>query len=70
MLYKPRLGALEKLNPLLNGVLSNVSLATANVLSYAMLTMVAVFLISGPVITYYFWKKNKRMKAASSTGSA
>jgi len=70
MLYKPRLGALEKLNPLLNGVLSNVSLATANVLSYAMLTMVAVFLISGPVITYYFWKKNKRMKAASPTGSA
>jgi hypothetical protein len=70
MLYKPRLGALGKLNPLLTGVLTNVSPATANLLSYAMLTMVAIFLISGPVITYYFWKKNKRMKAVSPTGSA
>jgi len=70
MLYKPRLGALDKLNPLLNGVLTNVSLATANLLSYALLTMVAIFLVSGPVITYYFWKKNKRMKAASPTSSA
>jgi hypothetical protein len=62
--------ALGKLNPLLNGALTNVSPGTADLLSYAMLTMVAIFLISGPVITYYFWKKNKRMKAASPTGSA
>jgi uncharacterized membrane protein len=58
------------LNPLLNGVLTNVSPNTADLLSYAMLTMVAIFLISGPVVTYYYWKKNKRMKAASPTGSA
>jgi len=70
MLYKPPLGVAGKLNPLLNGVLSNVSLGTANLLSYAMLSMVAIFLVSGPVITYYFWKKNKRMKATSPTGSA
>jgi len=58
------------LNPLLNGALTNVSLSTANALAYAMLGVVAIFLLSGPVITYYFWKKNKRMKAASPTGSA
>ena len=58
------------MNPLLNGVLTNVSPNTADLLSYAMLTMVAIFLISGPVVTYYYWKKNKRMKAASPTGSA
>jgi uncharacterized membrane protein len=58
------------LNPLLNGVLTNVTPGTADILSYAMLAMVAVFLISGPIVTYFYWKKNKRMKAASPTGSA
>lgn len=50
--------------------LSNVPLGTANILSYSMLLVVAVFLLSGPAITYYYWKKNKRMKAASPTGPA
>ena len=58
------------MNPLLNGVLTNVTPGTADILSYAMLAMVAVFLISGPIVTYFYWKKNKRMKAASPTGSA
>ena len=49
--------------------LSNVPLSTANTLSYLMLILVAIFLISGPSITYYYWRKNKRMKAASPTGS-
>jgi uncharacterized membrane protein len=49
--------------------LTNVPLGTANLLSYIMLVVVAIFLISGPAITYYYWKKNKKMKAAS-TGSA
>jgi len=53
-----------------SALLSNVPLGTANLLSYTMLGMVAIFLISGPAITYYYWRKNKRMKAASPTGSA
>ena len=50
--------------------LTSVSLGTANDLAYLMLVVVAVFLISGPALTYYYWKKNKKMKAASPTGSA
>jgi len=53
-----------------SSALSNVPLSTANALSYLMLAMVAIFLISGPSITYYYWRKNKRMKAATPTGSA
>jgi uncharacterized membrane protein len=50
--------------------LTSVSLGTANTLSYVMLVVVAIFLTSGPAITYYYWKKNKKMKAASPTGPA
>jgi len=50
--------------------LSNVSLGTANALADLILVLVALFLISGPSITYYYWRKNKRMKAVSPTGSA
>jgi len=49
--------------------LSNVPLGTANALADLMLVIVAIFLISGPSITYYYWRKNKRMKAATPTGS-
>jgi hypothetical protein len=55
---------------MLSSLLSNVPPGTANTLSYAMLVMVAIFLLSGPSITYYYWRKNKRMKAAAPTGSA
>ncbi len=55
---------------MISTLLSNVPLSTANLLSYGLLIMVAIFLISGPAITYYYWKKNKRMKAVSPTGSA
>ena len=51
-------------------LLSSVSLGTANSLSYLMLVVVAIFLLSGPSITYYYWRKNKRMKASLPTGSA
>jgi hypothetical protein len=53
-----------------NSLLSNVPLGTANLLSYSMILVVAIFLLSGPAITYYYWRKNKRMKAVSPTGSA
>jgi len=53
-----------------SALLTNVSLGTANELSYLMLVVVAIFLISGPSLTYYYWRKNKRMKAVSPTGSA
>jgi hypothetical protein len=49
--------------------LSNVPLSTANTLADLMLVVVAIFLISGPSLTYYYWRKNKRMKAAVPTGS-
>jgi len=52
-----------------SSALSNVPLSTANTLSYLMLAVVAIFLLSGPSITYYYWRKNKRMKAAAPTGS-
>jgi hypothetical protein len=52
-----------------NSLLSNVPLGTANLLSYSMIVVVAIFLLSGPAITYYYWRKNKRMKAVSPTGS-
>ena len=45
--------------------LANVPASTANILSYTMLVVVAIFLISGPSITYYYWKKNKQMRAGS-----
>lgn len=50
-------------------VLSNVPLGTANILSYSMLIVVAIFLLSGTSLTYYYWRKVKKMKAASATGS-
>jgi hypothetical protein len=53
-----------------SSLLSNVPLSTANLLSYSMLVVVAIFLLSGPAITYYYWRKNKRMKALSPTGSS
>jgi uncharacterized membrane protein len=53
-----------------NPPLTNVPAGTADVLSYLMLVVVAIFLLSGPVVTYYYWRKNKRMKADSPTGSA
>lgn len=49
--------------------LTNIPPGTANILAYTMIIVVAIFLLSGPVITYYYWRKNKRMKAGS-TGSA
>jgi hypothetical protein len=55
---------------MLGTALTNVSLGTANALSYAILLVVAVYLLSGPAIVYYYWKKNKRMKAAMPAGPA
>ncbi len=51
-------------------ILSNVPSGTADTLAYTILIVVAIFLISGPAITYYYWKKNKQMKAAAPTGPA
>jgi uncharacterized membrane protein len=55
---------------MLDSPLSNVPLGTANTLAYLILVLVAIFLITGPTITYYYWRKNKKMKAAAPTGSA
>lgn len=50
-------------------LLSNVPPGTADTLSYFMLVVVAMFLLSGPAITYYYWKKNKKMKMGTPTGN-
>jgi preprotein translocase subunit SecG len=50
--------------------LSNVSSGTANFLSYTILVVVAIYLISGPAFAYFLWKRNKGMKAAAPTDSA
>jgi uncharacterized membrane protein len=55
---------------LIGFLLSNVPAGTADILSYTMLVVVAIFLLSGPAVSYYYWKKNKRMKMAVPTGSA
>ncbi len=55
---------------MISSVLTNVPSGTANFLSYTMLVVVAIFLISGPVITYYYWRKSKRMKAVPTTATS
>jgi threonine/homoserine/homoserine lactone efflux protein len=47
------------------GSLLSVSLGTANILAYFMLCVVAVFLISGPVIVYVLYRKSKRERTAA-----
>lgn len=49
---------------MLTGFLSNVPIETADFLAYTMMVLVAVFLIFGPSVTYYYWRKNKKMRAA------
>lgn len=59
-----------KLNQLFTAFLTNVSPATANTLAYAMLGVVAVFLISGPIITYIYYRKSKRENSAPAPSPA
>jgi preprotein translocase subunit SecG len=42
--------------------LSNVSLGTADMLAYLLIVLIAIFLVAGPALTYYYLKKTKRMK--------
>jgi uncharacterized integral membrane protein len=53
-----------------SSLLTNVPLSTANLLAYVMGALIAMFLLTGLSISYYYWRKNKRMKVASPTGSA
>ncbi|MDA4124927.1 MAG: hypothetical protein OK438_05705 [Thaumarchaeota archaeon] len=55
---------------MMGSILSNVPAGTANFLSYSMLAVVALFLLSGPFIVYYYYRKIKKTKAVSPTGSA
>jgi len=50
-------------------MLSNVSLGTANILAYLMLVVVAVFLLSGPAIYYFFSRKRKQEVKAEPAAS-
>ncbi len=58
------------MNNLIGSLLTNVSAGTGNILSYSMLVVVGVFLVSGPFIFYYYYRKTKKMKAVAPTGSA
>jgi preprotein translocase subunit SecG len=51
-------------------VLFAISPGTANLLAYSMLVVVAIFLVSGPIIVYIFYKKNKREQAAAQPNPA
>ena len=51
-------------------VLSNVPIGLANTLSSVMLVLVAILLLSGPAMVWYFWKQNKKLKAAQPTTGA
>jgi hypothetical protein len=55
---------------LLKGALTAVSPATGNVLAYSFLIVVAVFLLSGPAIAYFYYRKNKRERAMAQPSSA
>jgi len=48
----------------LHPMLSNVSPGTADLLSYLMLVVVAIFLLSGPAIYYIFSRKGKKAAPA------
>jgi uncharacterized membrane protein len=52
---------------MLKALATNVPLGTADILSWAMLVVVAIFLLSATGITYYYWKKDKKSKAAPAT---
>jgi len=57
------------LTVLAQSMLSNVSLGTANILAYLMLVVVAVFLLSGPAIYYFFSRKRKQEVKAEPAAS-
>jgi hypothetical protein len=50
--------------------LANVPATWANALSWSMLVIVAVFLISGPVLVYTYYKKYKRERTAPAATAA
>lgn len=52
---------------LLGGLLSVVSPATANLLSYAMLLLVAIFLLGFAGMTWFFWRQYKKTKVSAAT---
>jgi hypothetical protein len=49
--------------------LLTVPASTANTLAYAMLVVVAIFLVSGPALVYYFWKQDKKLRNAAPSSS-
>jgi len=46
------------------GFLSNVPIGTANLLAYSMMVLVAIFLIFGPTVYYFYWRESKKSKSA------
>jgi hypothetical protein len=52
---------------MLAGFLTNVSPGTGNALAYSMLAVVAIWLVTGPLIVYYYWKKGKSSAAPTAS---
>jgi len=68
--YRPPLSGWKvNLKLPVQSLLSNVSPGTANLLSYLMLVVVAVFLLSGPAIYYIFSRKSKKTNPVEPTST-
>jgi cbb3-type cytochrome oxidase subunit 3 len=53
------------------GLLStNVPMSTADLLSYSILIVVAIFLLAGPAIVYIYYRKSKRERVAQQATAA
>ena len=50
-----------------SSVLTNVSIGTADILAYFMLALIVVFLVTGPLVIYYYRKKMKETKPSPAT---
>jgi hypothetical protein len=58
------------LNQLSSASLTNVPTGLANTLAWSMLVVVGVLLISGPIIVYIYYRKNKRENPVQAVSSA
>jgi preprotein translocase subunit SecG len=54
---------------MISSVLSNVPLGTADFLAQILLVLVAAFLVTGALVTYFLWRKTKRMRTTAPTSA-
>jgi hypothetical protein len=54
---------------MMSQALTNVPANVGNILSFAWIAVVAIFLLFATGVTYYYWRKNKKMKTAITTAA-